>query len=106
MSSELVKAIEAAKNVLAKLTAQLEGSRKSLGTLHKKFGFSSVDDLITELRAPASPTRKGRKGSRAKAAPVEGDTKKKGKRTRITPEIKNSVKAAVKAGKTGAVIAK
>jgi hypothetical protein len=106
MPSELVQAVETAKNTLARLTLQLQNSRKGLGVLYRKYGFSDNAEFIKELRGSAATPKSKRKGSSAKAGTKPTPTKKRGKRTRITPEIKAAVKAAVKEGKTGAAIAK
>src|SRR3954471_17740550 len=106
MPSELEKAVETAKSTLDRLTLQLQNSRKGLGVLYRKYGFSSNEEFIAELRGSLGSPKGKRKGSAGKATTSSAPTKKRSKRTRITPEIKAAVKAAVKAGKTGAVIAK
>ena len=106
MPSELAKAVETAKNTLARLTLQLQNSRKGLGVLYRKYGFSNNAEFIKELRNSFDTPMSKRKGAAAKSAIKPASTKKRQKRTRITPEIKAAVKAAVKAGKTGAAIAK
>ena len=107
MPSELAKAVETAKRTLERLTLQLQNARKGLGVLHRKYGFSTNEEFIKELRGLAnSPKSKSKKGAAAKVTTQATSSGKKRKRTRITPEIKAAVKAAVKAGKTGAEIAK
>jgi hypothetical protein len=87
--------VEALKKAIA---AQLS---HDLSSLHKKYGFESSLDLIKAIKASGGGKRRGRV---AKAASTPG--KKKRKRAKITPEMKQKLKGMVDAGKTGTVIAK
>jgi transposase-like protein len=73
--------------------------QQELAALPGRYGFDSVDTFIKAVRAATAP--KGKKRGR-KAKLVAGS--KRG-RTKITPELKGKVIAAVQAGKTGAAIA-
>jgi len=105
MSLEISKELEAAKKAVEQLTKELENSRKGLGKLYLEYGFDTVEDFIAELKVAhkSGPAPKVA-GTRSKEA-AAGVPKKKGKRARITPEIKKAVAAAVKDGKTGQQIA-
>ncbi|OAM87023.1 hypothetical protein AW736_25335 [Termitidicoccus mucosus] len=117
--------MEAAKAKVAELENSLEKEiKQKLSRLHTEFGFSDLESFIKALKYAAGAPRPGRKPGRpakaAKAAKVEkapavapkaekapkAAGKKRGKRARITPELKAQVKTLVEAGKTGAVIAK
>jgi hypothetical protein len=75
--------------------------KSDLSSLHKKYGFETPLALIKAIKASAGGKRPGRV---AKAASTGG--KKKRKRAKITPEMKQKLKGMVDAGKTGTVIAK
>jgi hypothetical protein len=110
--------------------------KQKLSRLHTEFGFSDLESFIKALRYAAGAPRPGRKPGRpvkaakavvakvekAPAVPAPAVVpaavapkaekapraagKKRGKRARITPELKAQVKILVEAGKTGTVIAK
>ena len=103
MVTEVIKELEAARAKVAELENSLAKERKQkLAGLPKEYGFDNVDDFVKALKSAGSSPRRGRKAKAA--APVS--SKKRSKRARITPEVKEKVKAAVSAGKTGAEIAK
>ena len=103
MVTEVIKELEAARAKVAELENSLAKERKQqLAGLPKEYGFDNVDDFIKAIKSAGNAPRRGRK---AKAAPA-ASSKKRSKRARITPEVKEKVKAAVSAGKTGAEIAK
>jgi len=104
MSLEISKELEAAKKAVEQLTKELENSRKGLGKLHLEYGFDTVEDFIAELKVAHKSGPAKATGKRSKEA-AAGVPKTKGKRARITPEIKKAVAAAVKDGKTGQQIA-
>ncbi|WP_068773079.1 helix-turn-helix domain-containing protein [Termitidicoccus mucosus] len=125
MAIDVIKQLEAAKAKVAELENSLEKEiKQKLSRLHTEFGFSDLESFIKALKYAAGAPRPGRKPGRpakaAKAAKVEkapavapkaekapkAAGKKRGKRARITPELKAQVKTLVEAGKTGAVIAK
>jgi hypothetical protein len=75
--------------------------KHDLSSLHRKYGFATSLDLIKAIKASSGGKRPGRV---AKAASTGG--KKRRKRAKITPEMKQKLKHMVDAGKTGTVIAK
>jgi hypothetical protein len=93
--SEYQTKVEALKKAIA---SQLE---HDLSSLHAKYGFETSSDLIKAIKASAGGKRPGRVAKSAS----KGD-KKKRKRAKITPEMKQKLKSMVEAGKTGTVIAK
>ena len=108
MVTEVVKELEAAKAKVAELEQALQKERKQqLAGLPSEYGFDSLEDFIKALKSAGSSRGAGatRKGRAAKTAAAPILPRKKGKRARITPELKDRVKAAVVAGKTGAQIA-
>ncbi|HWZ93928.1 MAG TPA: helix-turn-helix domain-containing protein [Opitutaceae bacterium] len=94
--TEYQSKVDALKKAIA---SQLE---HDLSSLHAKYGFETPLDLIKAIKASAGGKRPGRV---AKAAAPKGG-KKKRKRAKITPEMKQKLKSLVDAGKTGTVIAK
>lgn len=98
MALNIVKELESAKAKVAALTESLEKElHQKLAGLPAEYGFDDLKSFIKALKNAAG------RGSRKEKASKPG---KKGKRARITPEIKDQVKALVKAEKTGAEIAK
>ena len=103
MVTDAVKELEAAKAKVAALEQSLAKELKQkLTKLPAEYGFDNLSDFIEALKDSAGAKR-GRKAGKAVAASKPG---KRGKRARLTPELKEKVKAAVNAGKTGAAIAK
>lgn len=107
-NSTIQNEIDAAKAKLAELEgfAKIQGK---LASLPADYGFKDVDSFVKALKRAVGGAKKvGRPAKSAAAAPKAPKAKKgkKGKRARITPEVKDQVKAAVSAGKTGAEIAK
>ena len=103
--------IAKAKAEIAQAEAKLAADRVSaLARLPADYGYDSLNDFIKALKDAASKAgTRGRKAKGAKAAKVAKAPKaaKSGKRTRtkITPELKQQVVAAVQAGQSGAEIA-
>jgi hypothetical protein len=94
MPISIVKELESAKAKVTELTELLEKELgQKLAGLPAEYGFADMKSFIKALKNAAGA------GSRKRRA-------KKAGRSRITPEIKDQVKALVKAGKTGAEIAK
>ena len=90
---------------LAQAKAKLAADRvAALAKLPGDYGYSNLNDFIKALKAAAGKVGKGKKAKAAKAPKAA----KAGKRTRtkITPELKLQVVAAVQGGKSGAEIAK
>jgi len=91
-----------AKAKVEKLEKSIAAERDAvLRNLHVKAGFASRDELIAALRGVGGGARRGRKPGRP-AAKGKGGRKK---RAKITPEIRDGIIAAVKAGTTGGAIA-
>ena len=102
--AELAKA----KAKLAQAEAKLAADRvAALAKLPGDYGYASLNEFIKALKVAAGKAGKGKKAKAAKAAKAP-KAAKAGKRTRtkITPELKLQVVAAVQAGKSGAEIAK
>lgn len=90
---------------LAQAKAKLAADRvAALAKLPSDYGYSNLNEFIKALKAAAGKAGKGKKAKAAKAPKAA----KAGKRTRtkITPELKLQVVAAVQEGKSGAEIAK
>ena len=101
MVTDVVKELEAAKAKVAELETTLAKERKQkLAGLPREFGFDGVEDFIKAVRGAAGSSR------RARGTKPVGKPDKRAKRARITPDLKDKVKAAVQGGKTGAAIAK
>ena len=100
MVTDKIKELQDLQARAADLQKSIEAERQQeLTALPSRYGFDSVEAFIKAVRAAAGGKGKKR-GRKAKAAP----SGKRG-RTKITPELKGKVIAAVQAGKTGAAIA-
>ncbi|MGA3008191.1 MAG: helix-turn-helix domain-containing protein [Opitutaceae bacterium] len=75
-----------------------EQLKHDLSALHKTYGFETPQALIKAIKASAGAKRPG-----PAAKPVG---KRKRKRAKITPEMKQKLKSMVEAEKTGTEIAK
>lgn len=81
---------------VAELQEQVEKVRaKALANLHEEYGFADATELIKAIRAAAG-SRRGRPVSKKAVHRKHG---------RITAELKEKIKAALKAGKTGGKVA-
>ncbi|MCB1103401.1 MAG: helix-turn-helix domain-containing protein [Opitutaceae bacterium] len=95
MTSQKVKALEAARAKIAQLEEAVEKERaKELASLPAKFGFSSATEFIAAVKAAAG----GRSGSKTKSG-------KRRQRAVIDDKVKATVKKLTEEGKTGAEIA-
>jgi hypothetical protein len=97
MVDELVRKLHKKQAEVEALRRQLQNEqRKRLGTLHQEFGFETVDELIVALRTARAGAQKNtaRSGSRIS------------KRARLTPAMKDQIKAALASGKKGAAVAR
>ena len=100
MVTDKIKQLQELQAQAANLQQSIEAERtKELAALPAQYGFDSVESFIKAVRA-AGGKGKGKRGRKPKAA-AGG----KRSRTKITPELKQKVIAAVNAGKTGAAIA-
>jgi hypothetical protein len=105
MVIDVVKELESAKAKVAELEQSLQKElRQQLSRLPSEYGFDDLPSFIKALKDAAGSRRGRRPGPAPKQA--AGPGRKRGKRARITPELKDKVRAAVQAGKTGAAIAK
>jgi len=103
MVTDAIKELQAAKAKVAALEQSLAKEQKQkLAKLPSEYGFDSVAAFIDAVKAAAGGAKRGPKAAKV----VAGKPAKRGKRARLTPELKEKVKAAVNAGKTGAAIAK
>ena len=86
MLSEQLKELENAKALVAEIQQRIAEERKlALISLPAQFGFTSIDELISALRAV-----------------TESGTHK---RTRITDEVRANIRKLIQEGKTGDEIA-
>jgi hypothetical protein len=90
MVTSKLKALHAYEQKIDALRKEIENMRHELVALPGKFGFATMAAFIKELR-------RAEKGGGGKVG--------RRKRAKITPEIKQKVKALVGAKKTGQVIA-
>jgi hypothetical protein len=96
MVTEKIKKLADYQGKVAELQKQIARERtKALTHLHEKYGFASAKELIKAIRAAAGSAgkRRGHKPGRHR------------RHARITPEMKNKIKGAIQAGRTGARIA-
>lgn len=109
--------LQSAKNKLAAAEAKFSADRvNALAKLPSDFGFSNLKDFIAAVSAASKGKKakapkgakaaKAPKAAKAAKAPKPAKAVKAGKRTKITPELKAQVIAAVKVDKSGAEIAK
>ena len=107
MVTEVVKELEAARAKVAELENSLAKAQKQkLAGLPKEYGFDNLADFIKAIKGAGSVARRGRGAAKPVATAATSSKKQRSKRARITPEVKEKVKSAVNAGKTGAEIAK
>ena len=104
MVTDAVKELEAAKAKVAALEQSLAKElHQKLAKLPSEYGFDNLPAFIKAVKAATA----GRSTTSPKAAVKAVDKPgKRSKRARLTPELKDKVKSAVNAGKTGAAIAK
>jgi len=94
--TDKAKQLAAYKAKVAELQEQVEKDRaKALAHLHEEYGFKSPRELIKAIKAAAG----GRRGR----PPGKGVVHRK--HARITPDLKEKIRAALKAGKTGGKVA-
>ena len=99
MVTDNIKELAAARAKVVALEQSIAKEMKQkLVKLPSEYGFDSLSSFIKALKQAA--------GGRGAKADKVGRPGKRAKRAKITPELKESVKEAVKAGKTGAAIAK
>lgn len=105
MVTQKIQELAALQARAAKLQAVIESQRDAeLAGLPAKYGFDSLPAFVRALKAAQGGSRR-RKGKAAAGRPKGGRKGGKRRRAKITPELKQQVKSAVEAGKTGAAIA-
>ncbi len=109
MVTEKIKELAALEAKAAELKARIETQRDAeLATLPSTYGYTSLNDFIKALKVAETKAagRRGKRGPKPASAKAAKPAKS-GKRTRtkITPELKQQVVAAVQAGKSGSEIA-
>src|ERR1017187_4700181 len=103
MVTDAVKELLAAKAKVVSLEQSLAKELKQkLAKLPSEYGFDSLPAFFKAVTAAAG----GRPGPKAEKSIIIVSGKRRSKRARLTPELKDKVKVAVNAGKTGAAIAK
>jgi len=101
MLTNKIKQLNKAKAAVAALEASVASEvNKSLAALPAQYGFANAEAFAKAVVA-ASSSKPVSSKSKLASAPS-----KSGKRAKITEEIRTRLKAMVKAGKTGAEIAK
>jgi hypothetical protein len=107
MFNERLAKIEKAKAELAVAEAKLVADRiASLAMLPSSFGYDDVNVFIKAVKAACGKKRQASRGiPDRKSNPVVTQSIRKGKRLRLTDEIKAQVKALTEAGSTGKQIA-
>ena len=97
MPTDNIKELAAARAKVAALEKSIAKELKQkLAKLPSEYGFDSVSAFIAAVMESTGAS---------KGAKVGRGGKTRAKRAKITPELKEKVKEAVKAGKTGAAIA-
>ena len=106
LSSKIKELADYKAKIVELERAVLEERESALSRAHSDLGFASRSDLIKALNAleKAGPKRGRKKGAKAASAPTEKKARRK--RTTITPELRDSILAAVKEGGTGTAVAK
>jgi hypothetical protein len=100
MVTDKLKKLQEYQCQMAKLEKELAGFNRKLLALPGKFGFRSMDAFIQALKAA------GGTGAAKPAGRAAGKPSGRKPRAKITPEMKQKLKAMVSDGKTGAQIAK
>ncbi len=96
MVTDKLKQLTAYQTKVAELQSSIDAERKkALAHLHEEYGFKTPAELIKALRAAAGAGggRRGRGAARRR------------KHARITPELRQKIKAALQGGKTGVKVA-
>lgn len=107
MITDTLKEIASTRSKLEALEKKAASEReKKLANLHTELGFESREELIAALRSVGGPSKRGRKKSAPKKAGKAGAAKKRGKRARITPKMREDIVGALKSGNKGTDVAK
>lgn len=109
MFNDQLAKIEKAKAEIAAAEAKLATDRvAALAKLPADFGYDNLNAFVKAVKAAygkGGKAGKGKAGRQPKAVAAPKPSKK-GKRAKITDEVKAQVKALAEAGKTGQEIAK
>jgi DNA invertase Pin-like site-specific DNA recombinase len=106
MFNDQLAKIEKAKAEIAAAEAKLSADRvAALAKLPSDFGYDNLNAFVKAVKAAYGKGGKNKPGRKAKATAAP-KAAKKGKRAKITDEVKAQVKALAEAGKTGQEIAK
>ena len=109
MITDTLKEIASTRSKLEALEKKAAAEReKRLANLHTDVGFETREELIAALRSVGggAKKRRGRKPGPAKKAAAKAPAKKRSKRARITPQLREKVIAALKSGQKGTAVAK
>jgi hypothetical protein len=103
MVTDKIKELADLKEKAAKLEAKVIVERRAeLAALPAAYGYDNLKAFIKALKESAGKRRGRKPGKQGKPGRPAG----KRKRAKVTPEIRDKVKAAVQAGEKGAAIAK
>jgi transposase len=103
MVTKQIKELEATKAKIVALEKSIaKRLRRELASLHRTYGYGTLDEFVKALKTASGAMRKVRRGRPAKAAAKV----KRRKRAVITDETRTSVKKLVESGKTGSQIAR
>ena len=103
MVTDKIKELAELKEKAAKLEAKVIVERRAeLAALPAAYGYDNLKAFIKALKESAGKRRGRKPGKLGKPGRPPG----KRKRARVTPEIREKVKAAVQAGEKGAAIAR
>lgn len=100
MVTDKIQKLQQYQREMAKLEKEVARFNRKLLAVPAKYGFKSVDAFIDALRAAKGGSAKASAGKVAAAAAGRKP------RAKITPELKQKLKALVGEGKTGGQIAK
>ena len=104
MKSNKLKQLNDARKMVAQLEQEIQRERaQKLKNAHLDYGFEDRQELIKALQTMG---RNSSSRGSAATAPAKKRGRKKRGRAKITPEIKQRVKALAGEGKTGAAIAR
>jgi DNA invertase Pin-like site-specific DNA recombinase len=100
MLTKLIKSLHDAKAQVDELEAKVEkGLKETLATIHAEYGFDSVETFVKAVKkASQDAETRGRKAAN-RAFP-------RAKRAKINAAVRATVKNLVKAGKSGAEVAR
>ena len=100
-------ALQKAETQVQRLRQRAANERAGhLKELHKAFGFASRRDLMDALAALDGPGRHSASPKSTASGTTTAAAAKKGKRPRVTPEMKTEIIKALKAGDSGEAVAK